>query len=621
MGPGRRGRCPSAVACHPVLNGDRWQCNRSTLRGGVCEEGPSPEGECCKIYQCKPLRSLRSRRGRFVVGCALATLGALCIVLSVDWRNEILSPGPLAMQHAQLLERSGETVGCAGCHAAGEQSFVQWLRHATDDRLDEPSQTELCLKCHEKQIPRAWATVAHNVDPAKLLDVSADLATDRRVDPHQALACATCHREHHGAEHDLTWMSDNACQACHKEQIDHFATDHPEFAHWPAKRRTRIAFDHAVHEAKHFVKEKQTFDCSACHQQGLEGDFQQTLGYDAACANCHDRDIEASWEAGVAIFSLPMLDIQAFEEAGHRVGPWPEQASDEFDGALSSIAKLLLVSDPLGAQSLAKLGADFDFFDLDVDDPEQMQAAADAVAAMKNLFVDVTENGHAAVRRRVEALLGRKIATEELASLVAHLPPEILSGFLEGRGETASEGDARAEARRRVGGGGWFRDDLTLSIRYRTIGHADRWATAWIEILAEASGGPHAAIARPLLKQMMKPTAAGLCGQCHSVDSAEDGSMKVHWLAKRAEEARSAWTRFSHRPHLVQSPTSSAVGADCRVCHAIEANAQVMASYLKNVPSDFESGFAPITRQGCAECHTPKAAGESCLQCHKYHVE
>jgi len=502
-------------------------------------------------------------------------------------------------------------------------SVGEWLRHVTDSSLAEPGQTELCLECHAKQIPRQWATTAHNMDPARLLlvDSSADSAGGSRADPHQALACAACHREHHGAEHDLTWMSDHACQACHKEQYESFATDHPEFAHWPAKRRTRIAFDHAAHQAKHFAKEKQTFDCATCHQQGPEGNFQQTLGYDAACAACHDRDIAASWEAGVALFALPMLDVQALDEAGHRIGEWPEQASDEFDGALPLITKLLLAADSAGAKSLATLGVDFDFFDIDTEDSEQMQAAADAVGATKELFREVLEEGHAAVRRRVEALLGREISVEELAPLVAHLPPEILAGFLEGRGETASEEETRAAARGRVEGGGWFRDDLTLSIRYRATGHADPWATAWIELLAEASDGPHAAIARPLLKEIMKSTAAGLCGQCHSVDSAAKGEVKVHWLAKRTEKAKSDFTWFSHRPHLVQQAVSSAVGADCQACHTIDTGAQVMASYLKDLPSDFETGFMPITRQDCAECHTPQAAGDSCLQCHKYHVE
>ncbi|NOZ40184.1 MAG: hypothetical protein GXP24_08160 [Planctomycetes bacterium] len=640
MGPGRRGRCPAAAACHPVLESDRWRCNRSAPRGGICKEGPSPEGECCHVYQCTPLMSLRSQRARFVVGCALATLGSLCLLLSSNWRNKVLSPGPLSAHHAQLLERDGEKIGCSSCHAAGNQTVGEWLQHATDNPLAEPSQTELCMKCHDQKISHAWATAAHSVDPAELLS---DTLGDRRVDPHQALACAICHEEHHGASHDLKWMSDKACQACHKEQYDSFATDHPEFVDWPAKRRTRIAFDHAAHEAKHFSKKKQTFTCAVCHQQDSEGDFQQTLGYDAACASCHDRDIEASWEEGVALFSLPMLDLKALDEAGHDVGQWPELAAEEFDGALPLIAKLLLVSDPQGAESLGKLGADFDFFDIDVDDPEQMQAASDIVWAMKELLFDVSENGHAAVRRRVEALLGREISPDELARLVAHLSPESLAAIgerwlpalakeiaarqEEAIGEVAGPDEEleeivseveqdRAVAKQRVEAGGWFRDDVTLSIRYRATGHEDSWTKAWIEVLAEASNGPHTSIAQPLLKQMMKPTAPGQCGQCHSVDQTAVGEVRVNWFAKQDGSDRPEFTRFSHRPHLVQSQLR-----DCQACHAIDKEAMVMVSYAEKKPDSFEAGFLPIARQDCAGCHTPQAAGDSCLQCHKYHVD
>jgi hypothetical protein len=96
-GPTAHGGCPAAAACHPVRDGDRWHCNRSTLRGGPCEEGPSPGGECCIVYRCTPVRSLRVRRGRFVFGLAIAALGALVMALSGSWRNEFLAPGPLSM--------------------------------------------------------------------------------------------------------------------------------------------------------------------------------------------------------------------------------------------------------------------------------------------------------------------------------------------------------------------------------------------------------------------------------------------------------------------------------------------------------------------------------------------
>ncbi len=619
MGPGSSGRCPAMTACHPVREGDRWRCNRSVQRGGTCDEGPTPAGECCHVYQCTPLRSLRARRGRFVVGCWLLTFGALCTMLSADWRNEIIAPGALSAQHAQLLNRGDKTERCASCHAAGNQTFVEWMQHAVDDALAMPTQSVLCLECHAKQIPAEWAMAAHNVDSEKLkLLINVQTLSHRRIDPWQSLACATCHREHHGAEHDLTWMSDHACQACHQEQYHNFAGDHPEFDRWPAKRRTRIAFDHAAHEAKHFLKEKQEFACAACHQQAVDGDFQRTLGYEEACSQCHDDRIRTSWEAGIALFSLPMLDLAAFEDAGLDVGQWPEEASDEFDGSLTPITKLLLLADPKAKAALKTLGVDFDFFDVDPDDAEQMQAAAEVVWATKRLLSEVTEIGHAAIGKRVSAVLGREVSPEELTELVAHLAPESLAVFSEQWLAESTDKVVKVDrdaAKKLVSGGGWFRDEVTLAIRYQPSGHDDRWMTAWIDVLAEASGGPHGVAAESLLKQIMKPTAAGLCGSCHSLERTKDDRLVVNWFSKQAANPSTEFTKFSHRPHLVQAELT-----DCKACHQINAEANVIASYTEDSPMEFEEGFQPIAKQHCAECHTARAAGDSCLQCHRYHV-
>ena len=487
------------------------------------------------------------------------------------------------------------------------------------------------------RLPGRWRRIVW-IRPRLLSDAEGA----RRVDPHQSLACSSCHQDHLGANFDMKSMSDNACQACHKEQYHSFATNHPEFENWPTKRRTRIAFDHAAHEAKHFLKEKQEFTCAACHRQDSQGDIQLTLGYDETCASCHDKDIGASWEAGLALFSLPMLEVEALEEAGHAIGQWPEEAAEEFDGALPVLTKLLLAADPKAAESMVKLGADFDFFDVDVDDPEHLQAAAEVVWAAKELMLDVSTHGHSAIQQRVESLLGREISREELSQLVAHLSPESLAVITErwlpglaeeiserregtgGAGDTSeedSDGEDEVEqdrvaAKQRVEAGGWFRDDLTLSVRYQPTGHEDSWVKAWIEVLAEANSGPHTSIARPLLKQMMKPTAPGQCGQCHSVDSNSDGKVEVNWYAKRAENIRSEFTRFSHQSHLVQSELR-----DCQACHTTSKDAKVMDSYTQEKPGEFVSGFLPVTRQDCAQCHIPQAAGDSCLQCHKYHVE
>lgn len=632
VGPGKNGRCPGVGACHPVREGDRWVCNRSPARGGKCEEGPQPDGTCCRVYQCSPIRSLRARRGRFVWGCLLATLGGLCLLLSSPERNEFLAPGALSVQHAQLLNRGGDTRRCASCHAAGDQSFLQWMSHAVDSGLASPSQSELCLECHKNQLDPERALIAHNVE-SKVLLAGSDMTVTRRLDPTQELACATCHREHHGASHDLTWMSDVACQACHQEQYESFATDHPEFENWPTRRRTRIAFDHGSHQLKHFPKEKQEFACATCHEQDRDGDFQQTLGYDATCGSCHDSKIQTSWDAGLAMFALPMIDAEVLRGAGHNIGQWPADASDEFDGALPPITKLLISVDPRAANAFSVLGSDFDFFDVDPEDPEQLQAAANIVWATKRLLNDLSVQGQSAIRQRIESLLARKITSEEFSMLTSRLSPENfaimtqvwltkLSSELDGSDGGSSQppvnqvpAQDRQATRERVAAGGWFSDEMTLSIRYRPTGHADPWVTAWIDVMTEATTGEHATIAKPLLKQMMAPTAAGQCGSCHSLDRLDDGRCVVQWYAKRVDDDPIAFTKFSHSPHLTQAQL-----ADCQACHQINPLAKVMASYAGTNATNFENGFQPLTKQDCAECHTPKAAGDSCLQCHQYHV-
>ena len=73
--------------------------------------------------------------------------------------------------------------------------------------------------------------------------------------------------------------------------------------------------------------------------------------------------------SGVPMFALPTLDVEALKQAGHDIGPWPEAATGDFDGRLPPAMKLLLAADPAAAQAIAKLGAGFEFQDVDPDDP------------------------------------------------------------------------------------------------------------------------------------------------------------------------------------------------------------------------------------------------------------
>ncbi|MGI9429445.1 MAG: hypothetical protein ACR2NM_12355, partial [Bythopirellula sp.] len=136
-----------------------------------------------------------------------------------------------------------------------------------------------------------------------------------------------------------------------------------------------------------------------------------------------------------------------------------------------------------------------------------------------------------------------------------------------------------------------------------------------IDTMTEATTGPHARIAKPLLKQLMAPTGPGQCGSCHSLDRLEDGRCVVQWFAKRVDDQRAGLTTFSHAPHLAQAQL-----ADCQACHQINPLAKVMTTYSGDSITTFENGFQPITKQACTECHTRRAAGDSCTQCHQYHA-
>jgi hypothetical protein len=75
-------------------------------------------------------------------------------------------------------------------------------------------------------------------------------------------------------------------------------------------------------------------------------------------------------------------------------------------------------------------------------------------------------------------------------------------------------------------------------------------------------------------------------------------------------------TKFSHGPHLILPQL-----AYCTHCHAIDDSRDVADSYANWNPRQFASEFAPLSKQQCASCHTAKAAGDQCQQCHNYHVE
>ena len=633
-GPGAHGGCPAAAACHPVRDGDRWHCNRSGLRGGPCEAGPSHDGACAIVYRCTPIRSLRTRRGRFIVGIAAAALGALLMALSGPWRNEVLAPGPLSVHHAQLLEGKNATLRCAQCHAAGGATLAAWWADSTGAESLTPTQSLLCMECHKETLSAEFAVAAHGVSFKELEQRTkardgghagvgvASLAFDeRRRNPQEPIACSACHQEHHGRMHDLTAISDVACQSCHRQEFDSFAGTHPDFGAWPYQRRTRIAFDHAAHHLKHFPEEKQEFACAACHQVDASGARMLTADYAASCAACHDKSIAASLVDGLPLVTLPTIDVDALGDAGHAVANWPAAATGDFEGAPAMPAKLLMLADPNGAAALGVLGGEFDLYDVDIDDPTQLKAAAQTAEALRGVIDELAAKGQGTIAERLKTLLSRDLTPLELDRLAGRLSPDVVRAYRDelldasnnGAGANSGAQPTRDEVREQVAAGGWFRDGVTMSLRYRPIGHADPWLRAWLDVLAEAASGPHGKLVEPLLRASMKPTAPGQCGSCHSLDR-DAGRFVIQWGPLDVEREPRAFTRFSHAPHVMQ-PKSG----DCASCHRLAVGAEVMASYTADDPHRFAPGFEPMSKAACAACHTPTAAGDSCTQCHQYH--
>ncbi|MEQ8837292.1 MAG: hypothetical protein RID07_10855, partial [Lacipirellulaceae bacterium] len=467
---------------------------------------------------------------------------------------------------------------------------------------------------HEQTFTAKYALAAHKLPVASLCERTAEkhgieaIGTGR-IDSRNAIACAACHREHHGLDHDLTAIDSASCQACHVEKIDSFTTDHPEFTGWPYREPTRISFDHASHSGKHFPKEDQPFNCQQCHVEDQGGGIS-TLGYESSCASCHEKGINASLSDGVSLVSLPTLDAETLLEAGAEIGAWPEDADFDFDGQLSPVTRLLLSSDERALSAMQMLGPEFSFFDIDIDDPQQLQVAGDIIKSLKQFVAELEEKGPSAITTRAEKVLGRPLSKPEAARLESGLSQQMLQEYRQhwfGQRQTSEEASPEKVS------GTWKRDDASFALKYHPSGHSDPWLQGWLDLAAEANRGGRSVMADQLLKEMFSPTSPGLCSTCHTAVREEDRIVKIHWRSLQTDSRPRGFTHFSHTPHLTQPRLQ-----DCKSCHRVSEDrpqGEVRAGQLQ------DSGFEPLEKSGCASCHTHQAAGESCTQCHHYHVD
>lgn len=391
----------------------------------VVVQAPATDGsELVAIRQ----RSLRQKRKVFTWSITAFTAGLLLILLASPFRNELIAPGDLSSPHAQILAAEGAD-RCAACHDAANQSVGQWISTTLFGKSQaSPTQSELCMKCHEKTISSAVAMLPHNV-PAKQLAKTTEDASQSSIRAFQAsfqfdapvehgeIACNACHREHHGVDQNLAAMTDSQCQVCHQNQFHSFESDHPEFTSYPLRRRSSIAFDHNSHAQKHFPEGARAFNCNDCHVDDDQKNVKQLVSFEKGCASCHDESINQSVSRGLTLLALPMLDMEAIEDQNLQVGTWPLAATGDFDGPLTPLMRVLLSADKKAAPLIATLDVHFDFSDIDRDDPQQVRDTVTLVWAIKRLFADLAKNGPNAIQKRIENVLGIQMTEAQLAAV------------------------------------------------------------------------------------------------------------------------------------------------------------------------------------------------------------
>ncbi|HVT72471.1 MAG TPA: cytochrome c3 family protein, partial [Lacunisphaera sp.] len=582
-------------------------------------------------------------------------------------RNAWADPGRVTHQHAISAHQ------CSDCHTGTVQLSAagRAARTAAHDAL--------CLRCHDLG---PSADSPHGVAAPALARLTATrqparggpplaLALGAALGRPAALPCASCHREHQGADFDLTRLADDSCQLCHQARFKGFADGHPEFAGYPYTRRTRLQFDHVKHLQEHFTDGRFAAaaprSCAQCHEPAANGEKMLVRGFEQACARCHEAQIAGQGRAGdpgIIFFRLPGIDVASLAAAGFAIGEWPGLC----EGELTPFMRWLLESDEATRAALATL-AGTPLADLSHATPAQKAAAARVLWAVKGLLADlVTQGQQVLVRRLGDSAAGATAAVragqfspdvalaaqrawlpdllsevaawrrgEKIArragpaaagpageakpaadaadpdDLLVELPsdPKVISGAPPVPETPPAPALALDEAEARVVAGGWYRQDDTHALYYRPGGHEDPFLAAWLE----GTAGRDAPAARRIFTQLSADGAPGLCLKCHSIDDTPAGAV-VNWRGAREQPEIHPFTRFKHAAHF------SLMGdRGCMTCHTLAKSADYAGSFgAQRNPAIFHSNFAPIPKATCVTCHQPAKSGESCQQCHNYHT-
>ena len=219
--------------------------------------------------------------------------------------------------------------------------------------------------------------------------------------------------------------------------------------------------------------------------------------------------------------------------------------------------------------------------------------------------------------------IGNSLSTQPDNSLLGNDPRSLLETERTEGANSERFKDSRAWDQ--LAFGGWMIDRQRMAVVYVPSGHADPWLSRWIELEElRPSGAPNQRI--PQAQQ---------CRQCHALSSLDrpgspmdknnwsvafrnanqsplsqqlvsEDRLNACWKSEKRSAVVRNITHFDHKPHLTLPRLN-----DCRTCHELESQDSRVVS---------KQEFAPMQKSQCADCHQKNAAGESCTQCHNYHV-
>jgi hypothetical protein len=627
-GPNGAGKCAiedhSTCAPYQDQNTGRYHCNRPTVFGGKCDNGPLPDGSCCSpepvYHPCQPQLSMRAQRSRLTWLVFTFVFVMMTVLLSSQIKWQILNPGPLSSSHAALSENND--LNCASCHVAGDQSLAQWVTLALNPDEHQHQMQHQCISCHfddntslalmphnevniDQLTLQAIATLESNADKPPVHPQSGELTFlklsqwlhDEPEKNTQQVECVSCHKEHKGIDGTQISMTNNQCQSCHTNQFNSFVEGHPEF-HSQGKAQRALLFNHKDHK-KYFDNE--TMPCLQCHSSDMSLSKMTLQPFEQSCQGCHHQNSNDHHDDGLKKDLMPVFDLPYITFDDYPA--WPEDAEAS---ELSAILIALLAGNENTKDLIHTLflTEDEDGYEGDLeywlDDQEEQDKVefAEGIMQIINMLSQPKSQAESEVQKQLAASVGEFVPEEILFKLSENL---VSSGAIASILTQMLAGDVEGDLSYEEDVAGWVFNPDTFSLNYRAIQHGDpllgslmQTSAALNEHYDELDEVEHPAIIA--FTDNLNDTFKS-CSNCHNTQL----SAPLNWSSDALSRHSVGFGKFSHDTHVRVGDKLP----QCASCHD-ESTEKVL-------------DFSPVEKQSCTSCHEPRTQLDQCTTCHNYH--